>query len=190
MRKACAEAADWPDGLTLSVNVSPIQLRSETFALKVVSALVNSGLSPNRLVLEITEAALIDDDDAALRILHELRSIGVQIALDDFGTGYSSLSYLRRFPFDKIKIDRSFISDLSKPEGSSAIIKAVVAIASERNIATTAEGVETNEQREKLHQLGCEEMQGFLFSRPKPADDLRELMGEHCSNQQALQKTC
>ncbi len=141
-------------------------------------------------MLEITEAALIDDDDAALRILHELRSIGVQIALDDFGTGYSSLSYLRRFPFDKIKIDRSFISDLSKPEGSSAIIKAVVAIASERNIATTAEGVETNEQREKLHQLGCEEMQGFLFSRPKPADDLRELMGEHCSNQQALQKTC
>ncbi len=101
--------------------------------------------------------------------------------MDDFGTGYSSLSYLRRFPFDKIKIDRSFISDLAKPEGSSAIIKAVVAIASERNIATTAEGVETDEQREKLCQLGCIEMQGFLFSRPKPAADLKALMSEHPS---------
>ena len=158
-------------------------MRNETFALKVISALADSGLSADRLVLEITEAVLIDDDEAALRILHELRSLGVQIALDDFGTGYSSLSYLRRFPFDKIKIDRSFISDLSKPEGSSAIIKAVVAIASERNITTTAEGVETEEQREKLHQIGCPEMQGFLFSRPKPAADLRELMGEHYSSQ-------
>ena len=179
LRKACAEAAGWPAGLKLSVNVSPIQLRSETFALKVISALADSGLAANRLELEITEAALIDDDESALRILHGLRSLGVRIALDDFGTGYSSLSYLRRFPFDKIKIDRSFISDLAKPEGSSALIKAVIAIASERNIATTAEGVETDEQREKLHRLGCGEMQGFLFSRPKPAADIRELMGEH-----------
>lgn len=177
LRKACVEAAGWPGGLRLSVNVSPLQLRSETFVLKVVSALAESGLSANRLELEITEAALIDDDEAALRILNDLRSIGVRIALDDFGTGYSSLSYLRRFPFDKIKIDRSFISDLAKPDGSSAIIKAVVAIASERKIATTAEGVETDEQRERLHQLGCMEMQGFLFSRPKPAADLRELIG-------------
>ena len=179
LRRACSEAAGWPAGLKLSVNVSPIQLRSETFPLKVVSALADSGLPANQLELEITEAALIDDDEAALRILHELRSIGVRIALDDFGTGYSSLSYLRRFPFDKIKIDRSFISDLAKPDGSSAIIKAVVAIASERKIATTAEGVETDEQREKLSQLGCIEMQGFLFSRPKPAADLRALMSEH-----------
>jgi diguanylate cyclase (GGDEF)-like protein/PAS domain S-box-containing protein len=177
LRKACAEAAGWPSGLKLSVNVSPLQLRSETLVLKVVSALAESGLPANRLELEITEAALIDDDEAALRILHELRSIGVRIALDDFGTGYSSLSYLRRFPFDKIKIDRSFVGDLAKPDGSSAIIKAVVAIAAERNIATTAEGVETDAQREKLYQLGCSEMQGFLFSRPKPAADLRELFG-------------
>ena len=176
LRRACAEAAEWPGGLKLSVNVSPIQLRSETFALKVISALADSGLSANRLELEITEAALIDDDET-LQILHELRAIGVRIVLDDFGTGYSSLSSLRRFPFDKIKIDRSFISDLSTPEGSSALIKAVVAIASERNIATTAEGVETDEQREKLCELGCIEMQGFLFSRPKPAADLRALMG-------------
>jgi diguanylate cyclase (GGDEF)-like protein/PAS domain S-box-containing protein len=176
LRKACREAAAWPSRLKLAVNVSPLQLRSDTFSLKVVSALAEAGLSASRLELEITEAVLIDDDEAALRILHELRSIGVRVALDDFGTGYSSLSYLRRFPFDKIKIDRSFIADLTKPEGSSAIIKAVVAIASERNIATTAEGVETDEQRQKLHQLGCAEMQGFLFSRPKPAADLREFM--------------
>lgn len=181
LRRACAEAAGWPAGLKLSVNVSPIQLRSETFVLKVISALADSGLSANRLELEITEAALIDDDEAVLQILHELRSIGVRIALDDFGTGYSSLSYLRRFPFDKIKIDRSFISDLAKPDGSSAIIKAVVAIASERKIATTAEGVETDEQREKLYQLGCIEMQGFLFSRPKPAVDIRGLMAGRSS---------
>jgi diguanylate cyclase (GGDEF)-like protein/PAS domain S-box-containing protein len=183
LRKACREAAGWPSRLKLAVNVSPLQLRSETFSLKVISALAEAGLSANRLELEITEAVLIDDDEAALRILHELRSIGVRVALDDFGTGYSSLSYLRRFPFDKIKIDRSFISDLTKPEGSSAIIKAVVAIASERNIATTAEGVETDEQREKLHQLGCAEMQGFLFSRPKPAADLKEFMSGRAADQ-------
>jgi diguanylate cyclase (GGDEF)-like protein/PAS domain S-box-containing protein len=178
LRKGCEEAATWPSHIKLSVNVSPLQLRSEAFALKVVAALAETGLPPGRLELEITEAALIDDDETALRILHQLRSIGVRVALDDFGTGYSSLSYLRRFPFDKIKIDRSFISDLAKPEGSSAIIKAVVAIASERNIATTAEGVETDEQRERLHQLGCAEMQGFLFSRPKAAVDLRLFMDQ------------
>jgi len=176
LRKACREAATWPSHLKLAVNVSPLQLRSETFSLKVISALAEAGLSASRLELEITEAVLIEDDEAALRILHQLRSIGVRVALDDFGTGYSSLSYLRRFPFDKIKIDRSFINDLTKPEGSSAIIKAVVAIASERNIATTAEGVETDDQRQRLHELGCAEMQGFLFSRPKPAADLKEFM--------------
>ena len=181
LRKACAEAAAWPTRFKLAVNVSPLQLRSEAFALKVVSALTEAGLPASRLELEITEAALIDDDETALQILHQLRSIGVRVALDDFGTGYSSLSYLRRFPFDKIKIDRSFISDLAKPDGSSAIIKAVVAIASERNIATTAEGVETDEQREKLHQLGCAEMQGFLFSRPKAASDLRAMMNGQTS---------
>ncbi len=185
LRKACREAAAWPSQLKLAVNVSPLQLRSETFSLKVISALAEAGLPASRLELEITEAVLIEDDEAALRILHQLRSIGVRVALDDFGTGYSSLSYLRRFPFDKIKIDRSFINDLTKPEGSSAIIKAVVAIASERNIATTAEGVETDDQRQKLHELGCAEMQGFLFSRPKPAADLKEFMDRR--SEQGLQ---
>jgi diguanylate cyclase (GGDEF)-like protein len=127
LRTACNEAASWPKTVKLAVNVSPLQFKSDTFALKVVAALAQSGLSPQRLELEITEAVLIGDDDAALKILHELKSIGVRVALDDFGTGYSSLSYLRRFPFDKIKIDRSFVSGLTEVDSSSAIVRAVVA---------------------------------------------------------------
>ena len=114
---ACAEAATWPDDIRLAVNVSPVQFKSGTLALKVVAALAASGLPANRLELEITEAVLIRDDEAALAILHQLRAIGVRIALDDFGTGYSSLSYLQRFPFDKIKIDRCFINDIAEPDG-------------------------------------------------------------------------
>ena len=129
---ACAEAATWPDDIKLAVNVSPVQFRSGTLALKVVAALAASGLPASRLELEITEAVLIRDDDAALAILHQLRAIGVRIALDDFGTGYSSLSYLQRFPFDKIKIDRCFVSDIAEPEGSSCIVQAVVNIAAAR----------------------------------------------------------
>jgi diguanylate cyclase (GGDEF)-like protein len=175
LRKACQEAAaNWPVSVKLAVNVSPVQFKSGLFALKVVSALAQSGLSPHRLELEITEAVLIGDDEAALKILHELRAIGVRVALDDFGTGYSSLSYLRRFPFDKVKIDRSFISGLTDKDGSSAIVRAIVAIASEYNMTTTAEGVETEQQRDMLRQLKCDEMQGFLFSPPKPGAQLRE----------------
>src|SRR5450432_2922986 len=133
-------------------------------ALKVIGALAASGLSPERLELEITEAVLIRDDNAPLAILHQLRAIGVRIALDDFGTGYSSLSYLQRFPFDKIKIDRCFITDIAEPTGSSCIVQAVVNIAAERRMTTTAEGVETVQQQELLRALGCSEMQGYLFS--------------------------
>ena len=140
---ACAEAATWPDDIKLAVNVSPVQFRSGTLALKIVAALAASGLPANRLELEITEAVLIRDDEAALAILHQLRAIGVRIALDDFGTGYSSLSYLQRFPFDKIKIDRCFVNDIAEPGGSSCIVQAVVNIAAERHMTTTAEGVET-----------------------------------------------
>ncbi len=166
---ACTEATSWPDHIRLAVNVSPVQFKSGTLALKIVSALAASGLEASRLELEITEAVLIRDDETALEILHQLRDIGVRIALDDFGTGYSSLSYLQRFPFDKIKIDRCFINDIEEPEGSSCIVQAVVNIAAARAMTTTAEGVETRQQRELLRALGCSEMQGYLFSPPKPA---------------------
>jgi EAL domain-containing protein (putative c-di-GMP-specific phosphodiesterase class I) len=122
---------------------------------------------------------LIRDDDAALEILHQLRAIGVRIALDDFGTGYSSLSYLQRFPFDKIKIDRCFVNDIAEAGGSSGIVRAVVNIAAERHMTTTAEGVETLEQQDLLRALGCTEMQGYLFSPPKPAAEIRQLLFGH-----------
>jgi diguanylate cyclase (GGDEF)-like protein len=176
---ACKEAATWPGNIRLAVNVSPVQFRSGTLALKVIAALAASGLAPSRLELEITEAVLIRDDEAALAVLHQLRDIGVRIALDDFGTGYSSLSYLQRFPFDKIKIDRCFVTDIAEPEGSSCIVQAVVNIATERRMTTTAEGVETEQQRQLLRALGCSEMQGYLFSRPQPAADIRPLLLAH-----------
>jgi len=173
---ACREAASWPGNIRLAVNVSPVQFRGGMLALKVMAALAASGLAASRLELEITEAVLIRDDEAALAVLHDLRAIGVRIALDDFGTGYSSLSYLQRFPFDKIKIDRCFITDIAEPEGSSSIVQAVVNIAADRRMTTTAEGVETEQQRELLRELGCSEMQGYLFSPPKPAADIRPLL--------------
>jgi len=173
---ACAEAATWPEHINLAVNVSPVQFKSGTLALKIVAALSASGLPASRLELEITEAVLIRDDDAALAILHQLRNIGVRIALDDFGTGYSSLSYLQRFPFDKIKIDRCFVNDLAEPDGSSSIVQAVVNIAAARHMTTIAEGVETSVQRESLRALGCTEMQGYLFSPAIPATDIRRLL--------------
>jgi diguanylate cyclase (GGDEF)-like protein/PAS domain S-box-containing protein len=177
VKTACAEAATWPDHVRLAVNVSPVQLKCETLALKITSALVTSGLPASRLELEITEAVLIRDDDAALAILHQLRAIGVRIALDDFGTGYSSLSYLKRFPFDKIKIDRCFVNDVTEVDGSSAIVQAVVNIAAARNMTTTAEGVETTAQKEMLSALGCTQMQGYLFSAAKPGAEVRQLFG-------------
>ena len=176
---ACAEATTWPDDIKLAVNVSPVQFRSGTLALKIVAALAASGLPAGRLELEITEAVLIRDDEAALEILHQLRAIGVRIALDDFGTGYSSLSYLQRFPFDKIKIDRCFINDIAETDGSSCIVQAVVNIAAARHMTTTAEGVETQQQRELLRTLGCTEMQGYLFSPAKPAAEIRKLFSSH-----------
>ena len=175
LRTACTEAANWPEHVRLAVNVSPVQLREPTLALKIASALAASGLPADRLEIEITEAVLIGDDATALAILHELRGIGVRIALDDFGTGYSSMSYLKRFPFDKIKIDRCFITDITEADGSSVIVQAVVNIAASCNMTTTAEGVETPQQKELLRALGCTQMQGFLFSGAKPSADVRKL---------------
>jgi len=186
---ACAEAATWPDHIKLAVNVSPVQFKSGTFALKIVAALAASGLAANRLELEITEAALIRDDEAALAILHQLRGIGVRIALDDFGTGYSSLSYLQRFPFDKIKIDRCFVNDLAEPDGSSSIVRAIVNIAAARHMTTTAEGVETRQQQVLLRALGCAEMQGYLFSPAQPAAELERLFFSHGAKREAVAKS-
>jgi diguanylate cyclase (GGDEF)-like protein len=182
---ACAEATTWSDDINIAVNVSPVQFRSGTLALKIIAALAASGLPASRLELEITEAVLIRDDDAALEVLHQLRAIGVRIALDDFGTGYSSLSYLQRFPFDKIKIDRCFVNDLAE-QGGSSIVQAVVNIAAARHMTTTAEGVETQRQQEMLRALGCTEMQGYLFSPPKPAAEAKRILLAHRALQTAV----
>ena len=176
LRTACAEAAAWPANVRIAVNVSPIQFRSETLSLKVAAVLSETGLDPRRLELEITEAVLIADDDAALATLNQLRALGVHIALDDFGTGYSSLQYLQRFPFDKIKIDRSFVKEVTRNSSSASIIRAVVSIAADRNMITTAEGVETLQQRETVQNLGCTQMQGYLFSAARPAQEIRALL--------------
>jgi diguanylate cyclase (GGDEF)-like protein len=179
LNTACMEAAKWPDNTRVAVNVSPVQFRSQTLALNVAGALAASGLAATRLELEITEAVLMRDDEAALAMLHQLRALGVRIALDDFGTGYSSLSYLQRFPFDKIKIDRSFIKSIADEGTSSTIVTAVVNIAAVSNMTTTAEGVEQEWQRELLRKLGCTEMQGFLFSPAIPAAEIRRLLMSH-----------
>ena len=176
LNTACVEAASWPDHIRVAVNVSPVQFKSQTLALNVASALAASGLAAGRLELEITEAVLIRDDEAALALLHQLRELGVRIALDDFGTGYSSLSYLQRFPFDKIKIDRCFVKDLGGTAGSSSIVQAVVNIAAASNMTTTAEGVETEPQLELLRLLGCTEMQGYLFSPAVSAPEIAKLL--------------
>jgi diguanylate cyclase (GGDEF)-like protein len=176
LHQACAEAAGWPSDVKIAVNLSSIQFKSRSLLQSVISALAASGLSPNRLELEITESVLLLDGDATLAILHELRGLGVRISMDDFGTGYSSLSYLRKFPFDKIKIDQSFIFDMSDHNDSLAIVRAVIAMGSGLGIATTAEGVETLEQFKQLKLEGCTEVQGYLFSPPRPAAELKGLL--------------
>ncbi|MFI5013275.1 MAG: putative bifunctional diguanylate cyclase/phosphodiesterase [Hyphomicrobiales bacterium] len=176
LRQACAEAARWPDGIKLAVNISPAQFRSRNLVPLVISALANAELSPRRLELEITENVLLNDTAGNIEMLYQLRDLGVQIAMDDFGTGYSSLGYLRDFPFDKIKIDRSFVRDLHDPSAKS-IVKAVTGLATALGIATTAEGVETVEQLEQLRNEGCDEVQGFLISKPRLPDDLATLAG-------------
>jgi diguanylate cyclase (GGDEF)-like protein len=176
LRQACAEAATWPSGVKIAVNLSPIQFKNKGLLLSVVSALAASGLSATRLELEITESALLYDGDATFAILDELRALGVRISMDDFGTGYSSLSYLRKFPFDKIKIDQSFIFDMSEHNDSLAIVRAVIAMGSGLGIATTAEGVETAAQFKQLKLEGCTEVQGYLFSPPRPAAEVKGLL--------------
>jgi diguanylate cyclase (GGDEF)-like protein/PAS domain S-box-containing protein len=175
LNQACSDALKWPDHVKIAVNLSPVQF-NKTLVLDVIFALSRSGLAPNRLELEITETVLMQDTDSTIGVLNQLRDLGVRIAMDDFGTGYSSLSYLRKFPFDKIKIDRSFIKELDETADSIAIIRAVTGLGATLGISTTAEGVETVEQLRRLRLEGCTEAQGFLISKPMPASELADLL--------------
>ncbi|WP_426614885.1 bifunctional diguanylate cyclase/phosphodiesterase [Bradyrhizobium sp. McL0616] len=177
LRSACADAATWPDDVDVAVNLSPVQFKSPNLIAIVIEALAASGLAARRLELEITESVLLQNSEATLTTLHELRGMGVRISLDDFGTGYSSLSYLRSFPFDKIKIDRSFVSELATRRDSMAIIRAVTGLGRSLGIVTTAEGVENDAQLELLRREGCTQVQGFLFSMPRPASDVALMLG-------------
>ncbi len=174
LRTACNETANWPNDVKVAVNLSPAQLKSRNVVEVVLGALQDSGMSANRLQLEITESVLMHNTFGTLATLHKLRELGVQIAMDDFGTGYSSLSYLRSFPFDKIKIDRSFIQDISNAAEPLAIVHAVAGLAKCLNMVSTAEGVETQQQLETLQNVGCTEMQGYFFSKAKPAAQIVE----------------
>ncbi|KQP06883.1 EAL domain-containing protein [Methylobacterium sp. Leaf93] len=171
LREACREAASWTHSARIAVNVSAMQFREPGLEECVIMALSASGLAADRLELEITESVLIQDTEAVIACLHRLRYLGVRIALDDFGTGYSSLSYLRQFPFDKIKIDRSFIREIADPD-TAAIVRAIVGLGERRGTTITAEGVETRAQLDLVRAEGCNEVQGFFFSKPVPARDL------------------
>ncbi len=172
IRQACTTAAQWPDNLHVAVNISAIQFRSPGLMQVIVSALAASGLAPTRLEIEITESVLLHNKEATLAVLHQLRALGIRIAMDDFGTGYSSLTYLQSFPFDKIKIDRSFVKNITENSSSLTIVRAVAALANGMGMTATAEGVETAEQLHSIASEGCTEMQGFLFSKPLPAAEI------------------
>jgi diguanylate cyclase (GGDEF)-like protein len=176
LNRACLDAALRPGPTKISVNLSPVQFTSSELVAAVVSALQASGLDVNRLELEITETALLRDTEATLTMLHRLRTLGISIALDDFGTGYSSLSYLQRFPFDRVKIDKSFVQSLGKRKESDAIVRSVIALCRALDMETTAEGVETEEQCQILAAIRCNEAQGYLFGRPQPASSQSESM--------------
>jgi diguanylate cyclase (GGDEF)-like protein len=176
LRQACATAKGWPNHVRVAVNLSPVQFADRKIVHVVAAALCDSGLDAGRLELEITETAILEDTEATLAILHELRALGVQIALDDFGTGFSSLSYLRRFPFDRIKIDQSFVRELGKQRDCGAIVRAVIGLSRDLGIAITAEGVETDEQMRALVIARCTDLQGYLFSPPVPQQEVPRLL--------------
>jgi diguanylate cyclase (GGDEF)-like protein/PAS domain S-box-containing protein len=186
LREACREAASWPKPINLAVNLSPIQFRHGDLVGLVHSVLLETGLSPNRLELEITEGVLVEDFERGVSILRRLKALGVRIAMDDFGTGYSSLSYLQAFPFDKIKIDRSFISNVNTNAQSAAIVRSVVGLAQGLNLPVLAEGVETSEQLAFLAREHCDEVQGYLFGRPMAIDAYAEIVGREPMKDQAL----
>ena len=188
IKEACRQAARWPEHVRIAINISPVQFRTKGLQSILMQALSQSGLAPQRLELEITESLLIDNVTETLKSLHSLREMGVRVALDDFGTGYSSLSYLRSFPFDKIKIDRSFVVDIMTDKGSAAIIQAITGLAAALGMETIAEGVELADQVEMLHKNGCDNIQGYLLSRPVPITAVDALI-DSLSGQSRTRKT-
>jgi EAL domain-containing protein (putative c-di-GMP-specific phosphodiesterase class I) len=182
LKTACAEAVRWSQPAKVAINLSAIQLKSSNVLQMVVATLASTRLAPTRLELEVTESVLLDESDAVIGTLRRLHDMGVRIALDDFGTGYSSLGYLKRFSFDKIKIDRSFVSELTKKENNSlAIVRTVAALGKSLGISTCAEGVETAEELEHVRKEGYTEVQGYLVSRPIPAGDIPALFARYTS---------
>jgi diguanylate cyclase (GGDEF)-like protein len=178
LRQACAEAAEWPDDIRVSVNLSPLQFSKGNLVATVVSALASAGLAASRLELEITESVLLEKSERNISILNQLRELGARISMDDFGTGYSSIGYLRSFPFDKIKIDQSFVRDLLVDEGSLAIVRAIASLGVSFGMTTTAEGVETEEQMRCLNLEGCVEVQGYLYSKPVPTSGIAKVLSD------------
>ncbi|MDU6141688.1 EAL domain-containing protein, partial [Bradyrhizobium sp.] len=176
LRRACNDAANWPDEVRVAVNMSPLQFRVGNVLSLVMDVLKQSGLPPSRLELEITETLVLEKSGQVLATLHALRALGVRISMDDFGTGYSSLSYLRSFPFDKIKVDQSFIRDLAANREAQAIVRSIVSLGKGLGVTITAEGVETEAELRCLRAEGCHEGQGYLFSRPRPNAEIVGLL--------------
>jgi diguanylate cyclase (GGDEF)-like protein/PAS domain S-box-containing protein len=180
LRRACTDAAGWPDAVRIAVNLSPLQFRAGNLLSVVMDALKQSGLPAKRLELEITETLLLEKSTEVLATLHALRALGIHISMDDFGTGYSSLSYLRSFPFDKIKIDQSFVRDLGGNRDAQAIVRSIISLGKGLGVTITAEGVETEAELSCLRAEGCHEAQGFLFSRARPNAEIVELLAAQC----------
>jgi EAL domain-containing protein (putative c-di-GMP-specific phosphodiesterase class I) len=178
LRTACREAAGWPEHLHVAVNLSARQLDDEGIVATVADALLVSGLKPDRLVLEVTESALLGDPEKAIGFLTQLKSLGVGLAIDDFGTGYSSLLYLKRMPVDVLKVDQSFVSGLGEDAGDTAIVASVISLAHAFGLRVVAEGVETPEQHQHLAILNCDFAQGYLWNKAMPADQLRRAIAE------------
>jgi EAL domain-containing protein (putative c-di-GMP-specific phosphodiesterase class I) len=176
LRRACEDCKRWPD-IRIAVNVSPIQFRHRNYVETVVRVLEETNFDPTRLELELTEGVVVEDADAAEDAMMELRALGVHLALDDFGTGYSSLIYLRRFAFDKIKIDRSFLESMEATGESAILVHSIVHLGRALGLTVTAEGVETKEQHRFLQALGCHQLQGFLFSKPVPRAEIDRMLG-------------
>lgn len=185
LNRACNDATEWPEHVKLAVNLSPMQFRMGNVFTLVSEALKESGLEPDRLDLEITESVLLDRTDQVIASLHALRALGVRISMDDFGTGYSSLSYLRSFPFDKIKIDRSFVRDLPNNRHTLAIVRAILGLASGLDMKVVAEGIETQQDLACLAAEGCKEGQGFLFSEARPQAEVLKLLADGARRQVA-----
>jgi EAL domain-containing protein (putative c-di-GMP-specific phosphodiesterase class I) len=184
VRNACETAKHWPSHIGVAVNLSSVQFRSPGLFVQIQQALEESGLEPGRLEIEITESILLDATANVTAVLTALRHLGVRISLDDFGTGYSSLSYLRKFRFDKIKIDRAFVSEIETDPESQAIMETLIGLAKNLNMSLVVEGVETDGQLQALRNRGCTEVQGFFIARPAPAHALKAFLTETVSEEQ------